>query len=488
MRRAPKRWAMTVVVAVGMSVCAISPAIAAANWPLYGHDLSNSRNGGSGGPTPARARTLQPAWSFKSTQGDFTGTPVVSAGIVVAGSNGGVVDAFSAITGTLLWSRTVGSQVNGSAAISGGIVYVPVNINEVTGAGTPSVVALSLVTGTPLWQATLDSQPGADVYGSPVVANGRVYIGSSAGYAENNLPNAHDRGSVVALNALTGAVVWKTYTVPPGDDGGAVWSTPALDTSTGRLYVGTGNAYHAPAASTTDAVLALDAKTGAIVASFQATPGDVSFNGSGLDADIGASPNLFVSSSGHKLVGVGDKAGDYWALDRATLKLVWKTSVGPGGGLGGILGSTAWDGSALYGPESQNNETWSLSAAGATRWIVLDGSDNYHLAPVSVAGGVAYSADNQGDLTARSTVDGSLLARVPLAGPSWGGVSISGGTVFVSVGTQGQTGYIEAFRPGCGLVCGLLSGIGETLTEAGQPALGAVVGGLNRSLVAVSSR
>jgi hypothetical protein len=61
------------------------------------------------------------------------------------------------------------------------------------------------------------------------------------------------------------------------------------------LYVGTGNAYDAPAASTTDAVLAMEAS------------------------------------------------------DRNSLALVWKANVGPGGDLGGILGSTAWDGGAVQG-------------------------------------------------------------------------------------------------------------------------------------------
>jgi polyvinyl alcohol dehydrogenase (cytochrome) len=463
-----------------------------ADWPFYGHDLANTRSAGSDGPTPTQAATLQPFWSFSSTQGDFTGTPVVSGSTVVVGSNEGVVDALDATTGKLLWSRSVGPQVNASAAIANGVVYVAVNIDEATGAGQPSVVALNLGSGAQLWQTTIDSQPGADVFGSPVLANGDVYVGTAASYAEDNLPAAHDRGSVVALDATTGAVKWTTYTVPAGDDGGAVWSTPALDPGTGLLYVGTGNAYHAPAASTTDAVLALDASSGAIVHSFQATAGDVSQNGSGLDADIGASPNLFTSPSGQALAGEGDKSGNYWALDRNTLALVWKTNVGPGGPLGGILGSTAWDGSALYGPDSLQTETWSLAAGGAPRSTTVDGGD-HHLGPVAVANGVVYSTDNQSDLTARSTADGSVLARVALGAPSWGGVSISGGTVFAAVGIQGPTGYVEAFRSSCaqdpsgarsqGPLSGPVFNLSSVLTTAGVPAVGGVVQGVNCAVV-----
>lgn len=481
------------VAAILAATCAaLAPGVASADWLSYGHDLANTRNAGTDGPTRAEAMTLGPYWSFSSTQGDFTGTPVVSGSTVVVGSSEGTVDALSATTGKLLWSRKVGAAINGSAAVASGTVYVPVNINEATGAGSPSVAALSLADGSLLWQTTIDTQAGADVFGSPVVSGGQVYIGTSASFAEDNLSAARDRGSVVALDATTGAIRWKTYTVPAGDDGGAVWSTPAIDPATGRVYVGTGNAYHAPAAATTDAVLALDTSTGAIVASFQATPGDVNQNGSGLDADIGASPSLFTSATGQNLVGAGDKAGTYWALDGGALALAWKANVGPGGPLGGILGSTAWDGTALYGPESQQTETWSLTPAGASRWTVTDGGDD-HLGPVAVANGVVYSTDNQGDLTARSTADGSLLARVPLGAPSWGGVSVSAGTVFAAVGTGGPDGSVQALRPSCvkdptgarsqGLLSGPVYGVSSLLSGVGAPRLGGLVQGVNCALI-----
>src|SRR5690242_21726671 len=60
---------------------------AAADWPVYGHDLGNSRSAGADGPTAAEAATLQRAWTFNSPNGDFTGTPVVAGGTLVAGTN-----------------------------------------------------------------------------------------------------------------------------------------------------------------------------------------------------------------------------------------------------------------------------------------------------------------------------------------------------------------------------------------------------------------
>jgi hypothetical protein len=95
--------------------------------------------------------------------------------------------------------------------------------------------------------------------------------------------------------------------------------------ATGHLLVGTGNAYTAPAAGTTDAVMELDARTGAVLASWQATAGDVFSPNSltGADADFGASPNLLATTSGRTLVGEGHKSGTYWALDRSTLAPMW---------------------------------------------------------------------------------------------------------------------------------------------------------------------
>ena len=56
------------------------------------------------------------------------------------------------------------------------------------------------------------------------------------------------RGSVINVNANTGKINWRTYTVPDRLLGGAVWgSTPAVDKSRKSLYISTGNNYSVPA-------------------------------------------------------------------------------------------------------------------------------------------------------------------------------------------------------------------------------------------------
>src|SRR5436190_21989951 len=90
---------------------------ATAGWRLYGHDLANSRDAGSAGPSPSEVGSISRAWTFKSPTGDFTGTPVVSHGVLVAGDNGGTVYALDAHSGHMLWSKDLGQPINGSAAI-----------------------------------------------------------------------------------------------------------------------------------------------------------------------------------------------------------------------------------------------------------------------------------------------------------------------------------------------------------------------------------
>jgi polyvinyl alcohol dehydrogenase (cytochrome) len=429
------------------------PGQALGDWPVYGKDLANSRDGGLSGPSVAQAPTLAETWRFNSADGDFTGTPVVAGGTVVVGSYGGTVFALDARTGALRWSRDLHAgenaertpTINGSAAIANGRVYVPLADID-----TPRVVALRLADGAVLWDRVIDTQRDSDVFGSPVVWNGSVYIGVSALFGELNDPDVSVRGAVVALDALTGKREWKTFTVPPRLDGGAVWTTPAIDAATGRLYVGTGNAYHEPAADTTDAMLALDARSGRILDHFQATPNDV-WNGTtnlftGPDHDFGASANLFAAPDGRLLVGEGQKSGTYWAVDRATMEPTWEAFTGPGSFVGGIIGSTAYDGQRIYGPDTLGGEIWALDRAGSTTWVSSDG-DPAHFGPVSTANGVVYSTGSNGLLTAREASTGIVLARLPLGAPSWGGVSIDGGSVFAVTGTQGDSGFVVAYRP-----------------------------------------
>jgi polyvinyl alcohol dehydrogenase (cytochrome) len=412
-------------------VSAVACGSASAGWPTFGHDLANTRSSDAG-PARSDAGSLQRTWTYRSSNGDFTGTPVVAGRTLVAGTNLGSIYALDPATGRVRWKRDVGEQINGTAAIDpaapgGGTVFVPVGK-----VGSPRLLALSLANGNVRWRCVLTRQPGADVFGSPVYWRGTVYIGTSA----NNNDESTARGSVVALDERTGARRWQTFTVPPGHDGGAVWSTPAIDTRTGHIYVGTGNAYHAPAAPTTDAMMVLRASSGRILGHYQSVPGDtweLNDPTSGPDYDFGSSPNLFTTPAGRRLVGEGSKSGIYWALDRSTMRPVWRTMAGPGSAADGGINSTAYDGARIYGSDSIDSQIFALGRRGAIQWNSFD-AGSPHFSPVAVGNGVVYSVDPTGLLTARDPVTGKVLTKMPLGQPSFGGISVAGHSVYVATG------------------------------------------------------
>jgi polyvinyl alcohol dehydrogenase (cytochrome) len=434
-----------------LAATALPAAPAAADWPVYGHDRANTRHAGSEGPTAAQIPSLKQAWSFTSPDGDFTGTPVVAAGVLVAGDFNGTVYALDAVTGKVRWKKALGEPITGSAAIDtsapgGATVFVPL-----AHVGGPRLAALALSDGHVRWNTELTNQPKSSAYGSPTFWDGTVYIGTSG-------PNGDDssaRGTVVALGEATGAVRWRTFTVPEGHDGGPVWSTPAIDTATGRLYVGAGNAYHGAAADTTDAILQLDASTGAILGHYQAVSGDAfaADNPLGPDADFGASPNLFTAPNGMPVVGEGGKDGVYYTLDRSNMKLVWKRAAGTAAPTGGFLGSTVFDGTRIYGVDVATGKVTALGRDGVPAWTSSDGGPP-QFAPVSASNGVLYTVTPAGNLVARDSSTGAVLGSFSLGGPSFGGVSITGRAVYVAVGTgpppspapqQANSGSIVAF-------------------------------------------
>jgi polyvinyl alcohol dehydrogenase (cytochrome) len=424
---------------------AVWPAAASADWRMYGHDVTNSRSAGDG-PQRAEAKLLERAWRFRTGDGPVTGTPAVRGNALVAATDGGTAFALDARTGEVRWMRSVGDRVRASVAIARGRVLVPVSRY-----GAPYLLALDLKTGRRLWRCVLDRQPGADLYSSPVPWRGRVLIGVSALHAEWTQKDPRARGSVVAVDLASGRRRWKSHTVPPGRDGGSVWSTPAVDGRRGRVYVGTGNAYHAPADPATTAIVAFDARTGRRLAVHQPLPGDW-WNGhdagdpdAGPDADFGASPNLFVDPAGRELVGEAQKSGVYWALDRDGLAERWHAQVAPPSQTGGVVGSTAYDGRRIYGPETIHAHVWALGTGGTLAWQRNEhGTLRY--GAVAVSRGVVYGADGAGRLVARRTSDGRWLGRWPLGQRSWGGVAIARGRVFVTTGTtEDEAGSVVAF-------------------------------------------
>jgi polyvinyl alcohol dehydrogenase (cytochrome) len=469
---------------------ACAPAVVAGTvgggeWRSFGHDLSNTRSQElETGIGPTQAATLAPAWSFSVADGgSVTGTPVVADGCVFTGSDGGTVYAVNADTGDLVWAQKlpVAGGVNSSLTVDGGRVY-----GLESHGGGPEAFALDQATGAVLWHTQLDNQQGSDAYASPVVYNGMVFAGFSGGAAE--LSSSEDerypfQGGFLLLDAATGNVIKKTWTIHPPKDpndefaGATIWSTGAVDTDTGFLYVGTGNPFNPRAQhENADAVIKVDLRTdsatfGQIVDRYQGTVDqyfgplastpcvDIPGNpppwypqGAGqcadIDLDFGASPNIF-AIGGKKVVGAGQKSGVYHAFSPDDMsKPVWTSIVGAPSAVGGIVGTAALSGGSLVGPVTvPGGYLWSLSqSAGSVRWATPVGDGAHWGHQVSAANGVAYTTDTGGFLDAFDVATGAPLLHHLVgsgAAASLGaGVSIARHTVYAPAG-----GVVSAFRP-----------------------------------------
>lgn len=248
------------------------------------------------------------------------------------------------------------------------------------GDATGQVRAIDAATGTQRWVTRVDPHMTAIVTGTPQLHGGVLYVGVSSYESAMPLQPKYAccsfRGSVLALDAATGRHLWQTYTIDEtptvtgtsksgadvrGPSGAAVWSTPTIDERLGRLYVGTGNNYSEPQSARSDAVIAMDLKTGKIVWSKQFTAND-GYNVScdvpgkyncpssdGPDADVGQPPMLITLPRGGRALLVGAKSGILRSLDpdRDGAQR-WEYRVGPGGKLGGLHWGSATDGSRVF--------------------------------------------------------------------------------------------------------------------------------------------
>lgn len=468
----------------------------AVEWPRGGRDLANTRSN----PLEWRIGVenvagLTTKWTI-ATQGEVSATPAVAGGAVYFPDWAGYLTKADARTGEVLWSRSVseytgvaGNISRTSPLVAGGVVYVGDQGGSV-GAGA-RLLAVDTGTGDLVWSQLVEPHPAAQLTQSPTVFDGVIYQGvSSVEFAragEVGYACCTFRGSLVALDAATGQIRWQTYTVPDnggqpgGYSGGSIWGgTPAIDPIRRRVYVTTGQNYAVPeeakACQTAggtpaeclspdnhkDSILALDLRSGAIEWSagpqmfddwnggcIPGFPPDNCPESPGPDWDFGTGAQLFgvhVGGQRKRVVGAGQKSGQYWLLDARTGDILWSAVVGPGGINGGIQWGTATDGRRIYVaeanferlphtlPDGQTITSGSFAAldaaTGAILWQVPDPSDGVDTAAVSVANGVVYAGSLTGRMFALDAASGAILWQFQGTGPSAAGPAIVDGVVY----------------------------------------------------------
>jgi polyvinyl alcohol dehydrogenase (cytochrome) len=444
--------------------CTASPAplqasMLEAGWNGWGAGVANTRfqSQSKGGLNATNVPKLKLKWAF-----GFAGVnsarsqPAVLGGRVFVASESGDVYALDAKRGCMYWTyhaqagiRTavsVGPYKNGSA--SGFAVYFA--------DGSATAYAIDSATGKEIWQRQVDTHPYARATGSVTLHQNRLYV-PTAGVGEEGQGGRPQyecctfRGSVSALDASTGAVIWKSYTITEepkpraknaagvqtwGPAGGGVWGAPTVDPARRAIYITTGNNYSGPVSPTSDAIVAMDMETGKIRWSFQPTTNDVWTGGCrptnpadsncpetlGPDHDFSISPLLTTGPNGRDLVIALQKSGMAYAVDPDKGTKVWEYKTSDGSGMGGQWGIAADDTQVYFGVNgprqspggmrattiATGQEVWSKPAAerlcGNAR-----GCSAAQGAALTAIPGLVFSGSQDGGVRAYSAKDGSIV-------------------------------------------------------------------------------
>ncbi len=468
--------AAAVAAVAALDACAPSGV----GWSSYNGDLQSDRFSSLAAITPQNVADLREVCEAAlGDDGAFQPGPLV-IGDTIYLTTSHTTAAVGATDCSIRWQYQYSVQGNEPLPVNRGVAYLDGRLFRGTGDGW--LLALDAKTGKELWRVQAADPKIAEYFSAaPIAWNGLVFLGPSGG-------DWGIQGRVAGFDAATGKEVWRFHTVPgPGEAGYETWQIPAsakrggggtwtsytLDPATGELFVPVGNP--APAFRPdvrpgddlyTDALVVLDARTGALKWYYQLDRNDA------YDLDLGAAPALYTDAAGKRRVAVGSKDGYLYILDRDTHQLAAKTAIttvrrdapvpSPEGTYacpgydGGIewngpaysastndiyVGSVDWcgifsAGPVVYDPPKIYFGTASKFKPGdsKTGWVyAVNGSTGqvawrYHAeTPVlsgatPTAGGVLLSGESSGELLAFDAASGALLAKQNLGGSMGGGV------------------------------------------------------------------
>lgn len=346
-------------------------------WNGWAPTKTNARYQNDPGLAAADAPRLKVKWAFKYP-GSKNGQATIIGDRLFVTSMSGAVYALNADTGCVYWRHDAGAPTRSSVSIG--------PMPEGAGAAhalyfsdwSKSAVAIDADTGEEIWKTRIEDAFGVQMTGSPTLWNGVLLVPISTGneaFATNdNYECCKFIGSLVALDAATGEILWKRYTTDQpnlpyrlnakgqqmwGPAGGSIWSAPTIDAERGLVYVSTSNSHTDMPHDGSNAVMAIDISTGEVVWKNQVWPDDNYIIGCpraancpevlGPDFALGAAPILHTQADGRQLLLAGQKSGILWALDPADNgRIVWQTRLSPGSALGGIEFGPAADEDKVY--------------------------------------------------------------------------------------------------------------------------------------------
>ncbi|HTB20320.1 MAG TPA: PQQ-binding-like beta-propeller repeat protein [Bryobacteraceae bacterium] len=386
-------------------------------WASWGGGLANTRfqSEKDAGLSVQDLPRLKLKWAFAFPDtSTMRSQPAVYRGRVFAGGQDGSVYALDMQTGCVHWATTVQSQVRTAITIG------EVNGNPVVFFGDSAgfVYALDATSGKQLWKTRADEHAASTVTATPVFYKDRLYVGVASREEALSVSPGYVcctfRGSESALDAVTGKVLWKTYTIRDvakeraktrhgsaafGPSGVGVWTAPVLDPERDTMYVTTGDNYSDPPTALSDALLSLRMSSGEIQWSKQFTAKDA-WNSScqlagkvncpdsdGPDFDFASSAILVSLPNGRRALLLGQKSAAIYAVDPDRRgEILWQARIGEGGTVGGIEWGSATDGRNVYVALSDIRFAVDRKPASNDR--------SYNLDPAKGGGLFAFRVDN----------------------------------------------------------------------------------------------
>jgi polyvinyl alcohol dehydrogenase (cytochrome) len=466
--------------------CASNPPMAdpapEAGWNGWGAGPGNTRfqTAKAAGLTAANVPHLKLKWAFGFPMGLSTyGQPTIVSGRVFIASDNGYVYSLSADTGCVYWSFQAKAAMRTAISVGPIAGAAKATYAAYFGDQKANVYAIDAQTGKQIWTRLVDNHVTARDPGAPTLADGKLFVPVSTfeefSASDPLYPCCTFQGSVVALDANTGKLLWKTYTIDEkpkpvrknsqgtqlwAPSGGSVWNSPTFDRKRDALYFGTGDGQTEPAPETTDAVMALDARSGKRLWFHQGTAHDSFLGGcdngvanrpdncpphQGPDYDFGSSAMLRTLPNGRRLLVAGQKSGTVFAFDPdQNGALVWSTSVllpgqKPPDSLGEIVyGGAIDDQNAYFALRSGRMIALALDTGKQVWAMALNaGGAVAHSAAVTGIPGAVFTGGWDGQLQALSTSDGHVLWQFDTARDfkTVNGVKAKGG----AMGSAGAT-------------------------------------------------
>ena len=174
--------------------------------------------------------------------------PTIFGGRLFIGTQSGKVYSLDAKSGCSYWQFDAGKPVRSA------IVVGPLRrLDGLLRRRRRQCICGQILTGKALWQVQIDDHPAAMITGAPTLVGTTLFVPVSSFEEVTGANPAYSccsfRGSVVALEAATGKVLWKAFAVsavrkgePDGKErsrhsieegalGAGVWSAPTFDAS-----------------------------------------------------------------------------------------------------------------------------------------------------------------------------------------------------------------------------------------------------------------